>query len=102
MFSVPKQSYAALPEPPAWISVLYYPHTLAVIAWRELDVSEYPANATGGEWDEPHPDWGSDAEAWPAPAPGPPPDAAPPAWPPLGEPPPLPPYSATWPGSDPP
>lgn len=102
VFHVPKQIFAALPDPPAWISVLHYPHTLAVIAWRELDVSEQPIAASDADWDEPHPVGDSVAGSSPTLAPEPPPEGVPPAWPSPGEPPPISPYSAAGPGSDPP
>lgn len=101
VFRVPKQTFAALPEAPAWISVLHYPHTLAVIAWRELDTSEHPAAAADATPDETRPGAEAVAASLVAPAPGPPPEGRPPAWPSLGEPPPTPPYSAAAPGSDP-
>lgn len=37
VFRVPALTYANMPDEGAWLSLLHYPHTNALIHWREID-----------------------------------------------------------------
>lgn len=102
MFRVPKPTFTALPDPPAWISVLHYPHTLAVIAWRELDAMEQPAATAQIDEDATLPVEEALTSSWAAAAPAPPPEGALPGFPAAPEPPPAIPPPSALPAGDPP